>query len=60
MDFAQIMSEVVQHFSAKVGTKVTIAVEINAERTDGFDDHTQRTVKANCGVLKFTNYEFEE
>jgi uncharacterized protein len=59
MDFANIVNEVVQHFSAKVGSKVTISVEINAEHAGGYDEQVQRTVKTNCGVLKFETYEFE-
>jgi hypothetical protein len=59
MDFAKIMNEVVQHFSAKHGSNVSISIEINAEYADGFDEHVQRTVKTNCDVLKFENYEFE-
>jgi hypothetical protein len=59
MDFAKVMTEVVQHFTAKYGSKVTISVEVNASDPDGFDEHVQRTVKTNCGVLKFGNYEFK-
>jgi hypothetical protein len=60
MDFANIMNEVVQHFTAKYGSKVTISVEVNASHPEGYDEHVQRTVKTNCGVLKFGGYEFEE
>ena len=60
MDFANIMNEVVQHFTAKYGSKVTISVEVNASHPEGFDEHVQRTVKTNCGVLKFRGFEFEE
>jgi len=60
MDFASVMHEVVQHFTAKYGSKVTISIEVNAEHPAGFDEQVQRTVKTNCGVLKFGNYEFEK
>ena len=60
MDFAKVMNEVVQHFTAKYGSQVTISVEVNASHPEGFDEHVQRTVKTNCGVLKFRGYEFEE
>jgi hypothetical protein len=60
MQFAQVMNEVVQHFTAKYGSKVSISVEVNASHSEGYDEHTQRTVKTNCGVLKFRNYEFGE
>ncbi|WP_022949219.1 ATP-binding protein [Methylohalobius crimeensis] len=59
MDFATIMEEVVQHFTAKLGVDVTISVEIEAKSRDGFDEALQRTVKENCNVLRFSNAEFE-
>jgi hypothetical protein len=60
MDFATIVDEVVQRFTAKIGVNVTISVEINAQVPDGFDEALQRTVKENCNVLRFTSAEFEE
>lgn len=60
MDFATIVTEVVQQFTSKLGVNVKINVEIQAISKDGFDEATQRTVKENCNVLKFTNAEFEE
>ncbi len=60
MDFAQIMTEVVQNFSAKIGSRVTISVEINASLPAGFDEQIQRTVRENCRTLKFKSFEFEE
>lgn len=60
MDFATIMDEVVQQFTAKLGVDVTISVEIEAKTRDGFDEALQRTVKENCNVLRFSNAEFEE
>ena len=57
--FAQIVEEVVQHFTTKPGAKVTISVEIQAEDGTGFDDGTQRVVRENCNVLKFSSAEFE-
>ena len=59
-DFGTIVDEVVQHFTAKYGTEVTIRVEVQAERPSGFDEQVQRTVRANCGTLGFTSAEFEE
>ncbi len=59
MDFATIMDEVVQQFTAKLGVDVTISVEIEAKAKDGFDEGLQRTVKENCNVLKFSSSEFE-
>jgi hypothetical protein len=60
MDFATIMDEVVQQFTAKLGVDVTISVEIEAKTRDGFDEALQRTVKENCNVLRFSNAEFED
>ncbi|MCW8959973.1 MAG: hypothetical protein OQK29_00335, partial [Ignavibacteriaceae bacterium] len=60
MDFATIMDEVVQQFTAKLGVDVTISVEIEAKSSAGFDEGLQRTVKENCNVLRFSNAEFED
>jgi hypothetical protein len=60
MDFATIMDEVVQQFTAKLGVNVRISVEIEANSQDGFTESMQRTVKENCNVLKFSSAEFEE
>ena len=60
IDFATIMDEVVQHFTAKLGVDVTISVEIEAKSNAGFDEGLQRTVKENCNALCFSNAEFEE
>ncbi len=60
MDFATIMDEVVQQFTAKLGVDVTISVEIEARSNAGFDDGLQRSIKENCNVLRFSNAEFEE
>ena len=58
-DFAQIVDEVVQNFTTKPNAKVTISIEIQAEDTGGFDESTQRAVRENCNVLKFSSAEFE-
>ncbi|MBG58119.1 MAG: hypothetical protein CMK46_07505 [Porticoccus sp.] len=60
MDFATIIDEVVQQFTAKLGVNVKISVEIEATSRDGFDESMQRTVKENCNVLRFNSAEFEE
>ena len=59
-DFANIVDEVVQQFTAKLGVDVSISVEIQARSKDGFDESLQRTIKENCNVLKFSNAEFED
>ena len=60
MDFATIVDEVVQQFTAKLGVDVSISIEIQAKSSDGFDEALQRTIKENCNVLRFGNAEFEE
>ncbi|MCL1861026.1 MAG: DUF499 domain-containing protein [Proteobacteria bacterium] len=57
--FADLVDEVVQHFTLRPGVRVKIAVEIQAESPVGFDDGLQRAVKENCNVLKFKSAEFE-
>lgn len=59
MDFALLVDEVVQQFTAKLGVDVKISVEIQATSQAGFDDGLQRAVKENCNVLKFSSVEFE-
>lgn len=60
MDFATIVDEVVQQFTAKLGVEVSISVEIQAKSKNGFDEALQRTIKENCNVLRFSSSEFEE
>ena len=61
MDFANIVDEVVEQFTSKLGVEVKISIEIQATSTrGGFDEAMQRSIKENCNVLKFGNAEFEE
>ncbi len=57
--FADIVDEIVQQFTAKVGTDVKITIEIQAHSASGFDESTQRTVKENCNALHFSSFDFE-
>ncbi len=59
MDFATIMDEVVQQFTANPCVDVKISVEIEAKSSAGFDAELQRIVKENGNVLKFSAAEFE-
>lgn len=59
MQFATLVDEVIQQFTAKHGVNVTISIDIQASSTGGFDDSVQRSVKENCSVLKVNTYEFE-
>lgn len=56
--FADIVDEVVQQFSTKLGVRIRISVEIDAESSVGFDESTQRIVNENARVLKLKG-EFE-
>ena len=60
MDFSTIVNEVVQHFAAQAGVEVTVTIEIEAHTKQGFDAALQRTVKENCGTLKFRSANFEQ
>lgn len=51
LDFATIVDEVVQQFTAKLGVEVSISGEIQARSKEGFDETLQRTIKENCNVL---------
>lgn len=57
--FADIVDEVVQQFTAKHGVKVRISIELEAEAPVGFDDGVQRAVNENCKLLRFNSAEFE-
>ncbi|MHB2020483.1 MAG: ATP-binding protein, partial [Candidatus Xenobia bacterium] len=55
----KIAEEIVQHLSSLLGSDVTITIEIEADRPDGFPDNVVRTVTENCNTLKFTSHGFE-
>ncbi len=57
--FSEIVDEVVQQFTSKLGVEVTISVEIQAKNSEGFDEALQRSVKENCNVLSFKAAEFD-
>lgn len=59
-EMAQIVDEIVQRLTSLTGTDVTITLEISAERADGFDDATVRTINENSRTLKFRIHGFEE
>jgi predicted AAA+ superfamily ATPase len=58
LEFSDIQAEIIQQFTSKVGTKVKIMVEIQAESAEGFDPAIIRSVSENCKVLKLTQAEF--
>ncbi len=57
--FADIVDEVIQQFTTRVGERTQITVEIQAQSETGFDEAVQRTVRENCDALKFSTYDFE-
>jgi uncharacterized protein len=57
--FAEVVDEVVQQFTTRVGGQVDIIVELHAQSATGFDEAVQRTVRENCNTLKFKNFDFE-
>ncbi|HVX16328.1 MAG TPA: Swt1 family HEPN domain-containing protein [Pirellulales bacterium] len=59
-DASRIAEEVVQHLTGMVGSRVVIAIEIQAELADGAGDKLVRDVTENCRTLKFTDYGFEQ
>ena len=57
--FTELVQNVIEHFTAQYGTEVTLSVDIEARRRDGFDVKTVRVVKENSTTLKFKTAEFE-
>ena len=58
--FTEIVESVIEHFSAQYGTEVSITVDIEARRGDGFDTKTVRNVRENAATMKFATADFEE
>jgi predicted AAA+ superfamily ATPase len=60
LDFAQVVDEVLLQFTSQPNVKVKIRVDIEAQAiSGGFNESTQRAVKENATVLKFSASEFE-
>lgn len=57
--FADIVDEIVQQFTTRVGDQVQISVELHAQTAKGFDAGLERTVRENCRTLKFKSFDFE-
>ena len=57
--FADIVDEIVQQFTTRVGDQVQISVDLHAQTAKGFDEGLERAVKENCRTLKFKSYGFE-
>jgi hypothetical protein len=60
LKFSDLQNEIIQHFTSKLGTRVTIKVDIVAENGEGFDTGTIRTVSENARAIGLSNAEFSE
>lgn len=58
--FSTIVQNVIEHFSAQYGTEVTVTIDVEARRAEGFDSKLVRVVRENATTLKFKTAEFEE
>ena len=59
LEFSRIVSEMVELFSAKPGTKVRIRVDIEAEDERGFTEGTVRAINENSRVLGLKTSDFD-
>jgi len=59
-DTGLIVEEVIERLTSQIGCEVEITLEINANRSEGFDESTVRTISENSRTLKFEDYGFEE
>ena len=59
-DMGLIVEEVVERLTSQVGCEVEITLEIDAQRPEGFDEGTVRTISENSRTLKFEHHGFEE
>ena len=58
--FTEVVQNVIEHFSAQYGTGVSVTVDIEARRDEGFDAKTVRVVRENAATMRFLTAEFEE
>lgn len=59
-DAGRVADEVIAHLAGLVNSKVTVALEIDADITSGAPEKVVRIVTENCRTLKFTSQGFEE
>ena len=55
-----VVEEVVQRLTSQLGCQVEVSVEIRAQRAEGFDEQTVRTISENGRTLGFDQQEFSE
>jgi hypothetical protein len=58
--FTEIVSNVIEQFTAVYGTQVTITIDVEARRKDKLDLKLVRVVKENAATLGFKTADFEE
>ncbi len=58
-ELGMIVEEVIQRLTSLTGCDVEITLEIHANRPEGFDEATIRTISENSRTLKFNGYHFE-
>ncbi len=58
--FASVVDHVVEHFTSQYGTEVSLTLDVEARRGEGFETKTVRIVRENAATLKFKTAEFEE
>jgi len=58
--FSDVVQNVVEHFAAQYGTEVSVVVDIEARRPDGFDGPLVRVIRENAKTLRFMTADFEE
>lgn len=59
-DVGVIVEEVIERLTSQLSCDVEITLEVHAEKEDGFDESTVRTISENSRTLKFDDYGFEE
>jgi len=59
LDFKTIADEILAHLR-QPGTRLTVRLEIEAERDEGFSEAEVRTVSENSRTLRFDQSGFEE
>ena len=55
-----IVEEVIERLTSQLGCEVEISLEVQADKPDGFEEGTVRTVNENSRTLKFDDFGFEE
>ena len=53
------LGQILEHVSARLGSKIDLSLEVRATNPDGYDDATQRIVSENATNLGATANEFE-